>query len=261
MDAAAAVSEPALDIVDLTVRYDDRTIALDRISLRVSPGEFVVLLGASGAGKSTLLRAVNGLVKANSGEVRVAGALVNSRNMREIRRRTSMVFQQFQLVPRLTVERNVLLGALARQARWRAVTGWFPDVDRRRAAELISQVGLHEEHLYRRASTLSGGQQQRVAIARAFMSRPRLLLADEPVASLDPALGAEIMGLLRDQARHAGTAVLCSLHQTRLAREFADRVVCIRDGALAADVRPKELVPELLSRVYGGNELAVGVAS
>lgn len=261
MHVVRPAAKLALEVIDLTVRYDDGTVALDRISLCVRPEEFVVLLGASGAGKSTLLRVVNGLVKTTAGSVRVEGLPLHGRNVRAIRRRTAMVFQQFQLVPRLNVERNVLLGALARQSRLRALSGWFPVAQRKRAAELLCQVGLQEEHLYRRASTLSGGQQQRVAIARAFMSEPALLLADEPVASLDPALGSEIVGLLREQARNSGAAVLCSLHQTQLAKDFADRIVCIRNGALAADVPPRELVPELLSRVYGGSGVAAGAVS
>lgn len=253
--AASASHAAALQLIDVSKRYADGTLALDRVSLSVQPGEFVVLLGASGAGKSTLLRIANGLVQPTNGEVRVEGIPLTRPNLKRIRRSTAMVFQQFQLVPRLSVERNVLLGALARQYYWRALTGWFPMEERRRAAQLLAEVGLQEQHLYRRATELSGGQQQRVAIARAFLSRPRLLLADEPVASLDPALSTEIVALLRDQARRTGTAVLCSLHQTGLAMQFADRVVCVQAGTVAADVTPPALTPELLSRIYGAARL------
>jgi phosphonate transport system ATP-binding protein len=250
--SSRSLEVPALELIDVTKRYPDGTLALDRVSLRVQRGEFVALLGASGAGKSTLLRVANGLVQPCEGTVHVDGTVLTPASLKRIRRSTAMVFQHFQLVPRLTVERNVLIGALARQRYWRALFSYFPMEERRRANRLLAEVGLREEQVYRRATELSGGEQQRVAIARAFLSDPRLLLADEPVASLDPALSAEILSLLRDQARKTATAVLCSLHQTSLAFRFANRIVCVRAGKIVADVAPSALTPEVLSNLYSG---------
>ncbi len=240
-----------LELEAVSKTFPGGAVALSGVSLSVRKGEIVVLLGASGAGKSTLLRLANGLIEASNGVVTRDGDRLTRRNVPRIRRRTAMIFQQFQLVPRLSVERNVAIGALGRMGFMRGLIGLAPAADRRLACRLLSEVGLQEEHLNRRASDLSGGQQQRVAIARAFMSDPTLLLADEPVASLDPSLGVEIMTLLSNQARQRGAAVLCSLHQTDLARRFADRIVCLRGGEVAADLHPGELDERTLARIYG----------
>ncbi|WP_238912850.1 phosphonate ABC transporter ATP-binding protein [Achromobacter insolitus] len=217
------------------MRYADGTAALDSVSLRVPRGQFCVILGASGAGKSTLLRMANGLTTPTQGEVWVDGRQVQASTLAALRPRIGMVHQHFNLVSRATVATNVLSGALPGLPAWRAYLMRFPAELRERACQLVREVGLQPEHLQRRVSELSGGQQQRVGIARAFMLAPALLLADEPVASLDPRISRDILELLRNQARERGATVLCSLHQVDLAREFADRIVALRHGVMVFD--------------------------
>jgi phosphonate transport system ATP-binding protein len=237
------------------MRYADGTTALKTVSLHIPHGEFCVVLGASGAGKSTLLRMANGLVRPTSGAVHVDGMRISAQTLAEVRPRIGMIHQQFNLVLRSTVAANVLSGALPTLSLWRALAGLFPEAARRKACELVEAVGLREEHLHRRASELSGGQQQRVGIARAFMLDPPLVLADEPVASLDPQASVEVLALLKRQARERGTTVLCSLHQVELARTFADRIVALRDGTVVFDGPPEDFDPRTARDLYGGGPL------
>ncbi|WP_257504102.1 phosphonate ABC transporter ATP-binding protein [Alcaligenes aquatilis] len=217
------------------MRYPDGTTALKSVSLSVPRGQFCVLLGASGAGKSTLLRMANGLTVPTHGEVWVDGLRVERSSLKSVRPGIGMVHQHFNLVSRATVATNVLSGALPGLPAWRAFLMQFPASLRERACRLVREVGLQPEHLHRRVSELSGGQQQRVGIARAFMLEPAVLLADEPVASLDPRISRDILSLLRSQARDRAATVLCSLHQVELAREFADRIVAVRQGVVVFD--------------------------
>jgi phosphonate transport system ATP-binding protein len=233
-------------------RYPDGTVALDGVSLSIPRGQFCVVLGPSGAGKSTLLRLANGLTLPSSGRVFFEAREVHRRTMRAIRPRIAMVHQQFHLVPRLEVLANVLCGSLPAIPAWRAMTGLFPRSLQRRACRLLAEVGLEEKHLYRRAMELSGGQQQRVAIARAFLLSPYVVLADEPVASLDPATSTEILELLRRASRATGTTVLCSLHQVELATTFADRIVGLRAGRIAFDGEPSAIDGQALREIYEG---------
>lgn len=237
------------------MRYADGTMALKSVSLNIPHGEFCVVLGASGAGKSTLLRMANGLAKPTSGTVEVDGVRVEARSLAAIRPRIGMIHQQFNLVLRSTVAVNVLSGTLPALPGWRAMLGLFPQLERRKACELVDAVGLQEQHLSRRASELSGGQQQRVGIARAFMIDPPLVLADEPVASLDPQASVEVLSLLRQQARERGTTVLCSLHQVDLARAFADRIVALRDGAVVFDGPPQAFDASASRAIYGSGAM------
>ncbi|MCS6854916.1 MAG: phosphonate ABC transporter ATP-binding protein [Elioraea sp.] len=225
--------------------------ALDDVSFVVPRGAFVVLLGPSGAGKSTLLRMANGLVSPSSGAVVVDGIPVRRDTLPAVQRRVAMVHQQFNLVERLSVAANILSGAVAAVPAWRALLWWYPPSLRRRAWELCRAVGLSEREFFRRTATLSGGQQQRVGIARALILEPALLLADEPVASLDPMIAREILALLRDLARARGTSVLCSLHQIDLARDFADRIVGLSEGRAVFDGPPKALDEAAIGRIYG----------
>lgn len=217
------------------MRYADGTAALRSVSLQVPRGQFCVLLGASGAGKSTLLRMANGLTVPTQGQIWVDGIRVEPATLAAVRPRIGMVHQHFNLVSRATVATNVLSGALPGLSAWRTYLMRFPAELRDRACQLVRDVGLQPEHLRRRVSELSGGQQQRVGIARAFMMAPALLLADEPVASLDPRISRDILQLLHDQARERDATVLCSLHQVDLAREFADRIVALRHGSIVFD--------------------------
>ncbi|MDM0122813.1 phosphonate ABC transporter ATP-binding protein [Variovorax arabinosiphilus] len=242
------------DSVDM--RYADGTSALKTVSLHIPRGQFCVVLGSSGAGKSTLLRMANGLVRPTAGTVHVDGVQVTAASLADIRPRIGMIHQQFNLVLRASVATNVLSGALPALPLWRAMAGLFPEAMRERACELLASVGLQPAHLNRRASELSGGQQQRVGIARAFMLAPPLVLADEPVASLDPQASGEVLELLKRQAAERGTTVLCSLHQVDLARSFADRIVALRDGVLVFDGAPQDFDAAAAQALYGAERLS-----
>jgi phosphonate transport system permease protein len=244
---------------DATKAYPDGTVALRGVSLEVSRGQFCVILGSSGAGKSTLLRSVGGLVTLTSGSVTVGGIPVGPKTLGAVRGQIGMVHQQFGLVGRATVLDNVLGGALRVVPTWRALLGLFPEFYRRRACVLLADVGLTEGQLYRRASELSGGQQQRVAIARAFILEPQVVLADEPVASLDVATGATMLRLLREMSARHGTTVLCCLHQVDLARQFADRIVAMRGGEVIADGVPAQIDDRVIQSIYERVETAVDV--
>jgi phosphonate transport system ATP-binding protein len=222
----------------VTKRFDDGTVAVDHIGLAVPAGQFCVLLGPSGAGKSTLLRMLNGMIAPTSGQVVFDGMEVRRANLHRIQPRIAMIHQQFNLVPRATVLDNVLAGALPHLSTAQALLHLFPRDYQRKACHLLQQVGLKEMHLYRRATYLSGGQQQRVAIARAFLLDPALVLADEPVASLDPTTSHTILGLLHDASRETGATVICSLHQVELALKYADRVIGMRAGRIVFDGAP-----------------------
>jgi phosphonate transport system ATP-binding protein len=247
---ARAAAQPLLSFRAVGKSFRGGVRALDAISFDVRPGEFCVLLGRSGAGKSTLLRTVNGLTDLSSGEVIFDGRPVTPKTAVEVRRRVSMIHQQFNLVPRLSVAANVLSGALAAQPWWRSAANWYPAPLRAKAWSLIKRVGLGEEHVFRRVQDLSGGQQQRVGIARAFMLDPELILADEPVASLDPKVSRDVLTLLHSAARERGAAVLCSLHQLDLAQEFADRIVGVHGGQVVFDGKPAALTRDVVERIY-----------
>jgi phosphonate transport system ATP-binding protein len=194
---------------------------------------------------------VNGLVAPTSGRVFVGGVEVCPRTLASVRRRVAMIHQQFNLSPRLSVAKNVLAGALPVIPTALALLHFFPAPFRRKACDLVAQVGLGPEHLGRRAAELSGGQQQRVGIARAFMHDPALVLADEPVASLDPAISQDVLGLLRRAAEDRGATVVCSLHQVELARRFADRIVGMHRGQVVFDGAPADLDDVILTLIYG----------
>jgi len=231
--------------------FGDGTRAIDDIDLHIRKGEFCVLLGPSGAGKSTLMGMVNGMVTPSQGSVLFDGEAITRRNLKHLQRRVGMVHQQLHLVPRLSVLHNVLAGTLPDVALWRGLLKQFQAPLQRRACRLLEEVELEEKHLHRRASELSGGQQQRVAIARAFMLEPDVVLADEPVASLDPNVSRQVLHLLKQASRRHDSTVLCSLHQVEYALEFADRVVGLRQGQLVFDGRPAELSDDQLRAIYG----------
>jgi phosphonate transport system ATP-binding protein len=248
-----------LRFLEVTKTYPGGLTAVDHVSLDVPRGQFCVVLGPSGAGKSTLLRSVNGLTAITSGTLQVGGVVLGARTLQQVRAEVAMVHQQFHLVGRLSVLTNVLTGTLPRVSTLRSLAGFFPDEYRRKACRLLADVGLEEEHLYRRASQLSGGQQQRVAIARAFILDPKVVLADEPVASLDQTSSLTIMHLLRKTSAQRGTTVLCSLHQVELARRFADRVVGMRRGRTVFDGPPDRLDAAALARIYDHDRHALDV--
>lgn len=232
--------------------WPDGTRAINDVSLEIPQGQFCVILGPSGAGKSTLLRAVNGLMRPTTGRVLIDGVELNNATQRELRKRVAMIHQHFNLTNRMSVASNVLSGLLPTVSTLRALSGWFKPDQRHKACQLLDRVGLSPTHLQRRAGDLSGGQQQRVGIARAFMMDPEVVLADEPVASLDPRISHDILSLIRDAARERNAAVLCSLHQVDLAREFGDRIIGMRDGRVVFDGTPAEFTDERMQALYQG---------
>lgn len=234
--------------------WADGTKALSGIDLDIPTGQFCVLLGHSGAGKSTLLRCVNGLETPSAGRVRVDGRTVDRKSLPSLRRRIAMIHQHFGLVPRASGAENVLAGAVSALPAWRVLFGLYPETFKRKACALFRAVGLEEAHLHRRAESLSGGQQQRLGLARAFMLDPAIILADEPVASLDPAISRDVLALLRREARERGATVLCSLHQIDLARSFADRIVALHRGEIIFDGAPEALRERDLALIYAKSE-------
>ncbi|EHR69827.1 phosphonate ABC transporter, ATP-binding protein [Burkholderiales bacterium JOSHI_001] len=231
--------------------------ALHAVNLDIRPGERVALLGASGSGKSTLLRCLCGLETADRGDsrVQVFGQVLQAEgrlgpDIRALRRDIGIVFQQFNLVGRLSVMSNVLAGLSAELPLWRSLLGRFNDQERARALDALDAVGLAPQ-AFQRASTLSGGQQQRAAIARALVQGARLLLADEPVASLDPESTRRVMEQLCTLASSDGMTLVVSLHHVELARAYCDRVVALRQGRLVFDGPTSALTPEFLQVLYG----------
>ncbi|PWU24345.1 MAG: phosphonate ABC transporter ATP-binding protein [Candidatus Rokuibacteriota bacterium] len=233
--------------------YAEGTRALCGVNLDVAPGEFVALIGPSGAGKSTLLRCLNGLVDPTAGEVVVDGLAVtgaSSDQLRRLRARIGFVFQQFNLLRRLSVLDNVLVGRLAHTSRWRSLAAWFPASDVSRARGALERVGL-AGLADRRADTLSGGQQQRVAIARALVQEPRIILADEPMASLDPSLSHAVMETLRRINGEDGITVMTSLHVLELAQAYGRRIIGLRDGRVVHDGPPESVAAGAARLIFG----------
>jgi phosphonate transport system ATP-binding protein len=229
------------------------TTALKNASLQVSRGEIVVLLGLSGSGTSTLLRHVDGLEVPTSGDIEVLGSPVptlKGKALRRLRSRVGFIFQQFELVPSLTVLENVLTGSLSEVRGPRLGLWGYSKAAKLRALEHLDRVGLLDR-AYQRSDTLSGGQQQRVAIARALMQKPDILLADEPVASLDPESSDQVMALIREIAADEGLTVVCSLHQVDLAISWADRIVGLRHGEIVLDTPTGDLTKAEVMEIYG----------
>ena len=241
-----------LEVRGLSLRYPNGKLALAGFDIAVKPGELVVVLGGNGSGKTTLMRCVTRTLQPTEGSVRVNGtdlAPLAGERLRRARLELALISQHGSLVKRRSVLANVATGALGRYNDWFTALGGLPAEELRLAHGYLGEVGL--DHLARqRAGTLSGGQAQRVAIARGLAQRPRVLLADEPVASLDPEAAEDIMKLLRRLAREDDLAVLCVLHQIELAHTYADRVVGIRDGRRAFDLPRAELSRELMRGLY-----------
>lgn len=248
------VASNTLVLQDVSKTYGE-TVALAEVSLAVRPGEFVVLLGPSGAGKSTIFRCVTGLAKPEEGSVEVLGQSITDLppvKLRLARRDIGLIFQQFNLIGRLSAIKNVLAGRLGYVPAWRVILRLFHTRDRQLALANLDRVGLLHQ-AYQRADSLSGGQQQRVAIARVLTQESRVVLADEPVSSLDPEASETVLGILRGVCHERGIAVLCSLHQVDLARRYADRIVGLRDGRIVYDGPTEGLQAETLDLIYRRN--------
>lgn len=244
-----------LRLFDAGVTYPSGTLALQPTSLEFAEGAFTILLGPSGAGKSTLLRSLNGLVSLSQGQVVSArlGVLRSAHQWQEHRRKTGMIFQQHQLIGRLTALGNVLMGRLGHHSTIRSL---FPlsAAEKRLGLDALDRVGLLDYAL-RRADQLSGGQQQRVGIARALVQGPNLILADEPVASLDPATAERVLALLHQICRQDGLSAIISLHQVELALKFGDRIIGINSGHVVFDGPPDKLHGDAISRIYHGSPI------
>jgi len=240
-----------LTVDNVSKQYGDVT-ALENVSFEIED-EFAVLLGESGAGKSTLLRCVNGLTEPTEGRIALDGAEISG-SQTDI----GMIFQQHNLVDGVSAYLNALTGSLNRVSMVKSMLQWQSREDKLRALEALETVGLLEES-HQQVSQMSGGQQQRVGIARALVQDPRLLLADEPVASLDPSSAETVMGYLRKAAEEHDVTALVSLHQVNIAAHFGDRFIGLRDGEKLFDVRREDLTPELIDELYGSVE-TVGLA-
>jgi len=241
-----------IKIRGLTKRYGAFD-ALKGIDLDVKQGEFLVVLGPSGAGKSTLLRCINRLADPTSGDIHIDGKLARSdaASLRRLRCQVAMIFQHYNVVPRLSVQKNVLTGRLGAMP---SVLSWlqlFPRKDVEIALECLRRVEL-EDKAELRTDTLSGGQKQRVGIARALAQQPKIILADEPVASLDPKTSRTVLNYLRQASRELGITVVCNLHQIDYAKEFGERIVGVSAGQIVFEGGPDQLTGDVLHRIYPG---------
>ena len=241
-----------LKIEKLFKTYDSDTFALQDVSLVVEPGEFVVVLGKSGSGKSTLLRCINRLVEPTSGRIFLNGKEITGASpshLRQLRKKIGMVFQQYNLVERFSVQTNVLSGKLASVSNTASFLNLFSDADVEKSRKVLNRLGLAGKEL-QRADKLSGGQQQRVGLARVLMQSPQLILADEPVSSLDPATSNQIMDLLAEFNKKDGVAVICNLHLPSLAKEYGSRIIVLSKGRIVYDGSPTQLSEGKLSSYY-----------
>ncbi|MFW5988272.1 MAG: phosphonate ABC transporter ATP-binding protein [bacterium] len=242
-----------LKISNLHKKYQGGDIALQDVDLEIQQGEIAAVIGPSGAGKSTLIRCINRLVDSTSGKIYLNNTEINSLDKKELkqnRRRMGMIFQEFALVERLTVMENVLSGRLGYVSSWRAWLRRFPQKDINKAYQLLSRLGL-KEHVNKRADQLSGGQRQRVGIARALIQDPKILLVDEPTASLDPKTSRNIMDLITDMAKERNLSALINIHDVMLAQEYVNRIIGMRNGKIVFDDVPEKLNKKTLTTIYG----------
>ncbi|MBM3838818.1 MAG: phosphonate ABC transporter ATP-binding protein [Verrucomicrobia bacterium] len=239
------------------VRFQRGTPVLSIDRLEIERGERVAVIGPSGAGKSTLLRSIKGYLRPAQGKLEVMGSnllTVRPEERRAINRRIALIYQQFHLAPRLTVLQNVLCGRLGLTSRWRSLLGFFKPEDLRTAWAAICEVGLQNQ-VHQRADTLSGGEKQRVAVARAVAQQPSIILADEPVSSLDPAWAEDVLDLIGAVQQHHEATLVMSLHQPHLARRYASRIIGLRQGRVVLDDSPAALTDANLEELYRGDDL------
>jgi phosphonate transport system ATP-binding protein len=258
----SVLAAPAVEIISVCKTYRGNHTVLKDISLRIGHGEMVALIGASGSGKSTLIRSIAGLLPIDASKPGGAASRINifgipmqesgriSASATKLRARVGVIFQQFNLVPRLSVLTNVCLGILGQIPRWRGTLGAFTRPEKQRAMQALSRVGI-DSHALKRGSDLSGGQQQRAAIARTLVQGADILIADEPIASLDPSSARRVMDILASVNRQDGITVLVSLHQVEYALAYCPRTIALRDGHVVYDGPSRALTTAFLSELYG----------
>ena len=238
-----------LEINNLTKTFANGTVALKGVNLNVHKGEFVSILGPSGSGKTTLLRSINGLETMSGGEIYLDNKQVSQNSINQIQEKTGMIFQDFNLVNNLSAINNVLTGLLNTSNKFLSLFYLFSKTQKIDALKSLETVGLLEKS-YNRSDELSGGQRQRVGIARAIIKKPLLLLADEPVASLDPKAADLILSLLKKINKEYGTTILCNLHQVDLAKKYSDRVVGLVDGKVIFNEKSNDIDKNVLEKIY-----------
>ncbi|PYZ99051.1 phosphonate ABC transporter ATP-binding protein [Alteribacter lacisalsi] len=242
-----------LEFKDVSLTYPNGHQGLKNINLKINDGEFIVVVGMSGAGKSTLIRSINRLVTPTSGELLIDGENIlkyKEKDLRKLRTKTGMIFQQHNLVKRMSVLRNVMAGRLGHTGTMRSLLGMFPQEDVKLAMKNLNRVGIGEK-AYTRADQLSGGQQQRVSIARVVTQKPKVILADEPVASLDPPTSHVVMKDLKRISKEDNLTTLVNLHFIDMAQEYADRIIGLRDGEVVFDGPVSEVTDKTFEEIYG----------
>ncbi len=245
--------EPILKFDNVSKHYPNGVHALKGVSFTVREGEFVSVIGPSGSGKSTLLRAINRLIPISGGTVWLDGQAVSAqrgKGLRQLRRKVGMIFQNYNLVYSLSVLQNVLHGRLGYMNGLKGVFGLYSEEDKQEGLDLLEELGL-ADFAYNRASDLSGGQKQRVGIARAIIQGPKLLLCDEPIASLDPSSAKTIMDLLRDMTQRRNIACIVNLHQLDVALKYSTRIIGLSKGEIVFDGPPEQLRDATIERIYG----------
>lgn len=245
--------EPILKFEQVSKHYPNGVHALKNVSIAVEEGEFISVIGPSGSGKSTLLRAINRLIPISGGKIYLDGQEVSGQRgqgLRQLRCKVGMIFQNYNLVYSLSVLQNVLHGRLGYMKGIKGVFGLYSEEDKQEALDLLKELGL-EQFSYNRASDLSGGQKQRVGIARAIMQKPKVLLCDEPIASLDPSSAKTIMDLLHDMTQKRNIACIVNLHQLDMAVKYSTRIIGLSKGEIVFDGTPEQLNDEAIERIYG----------
>ena len=248
--------KPMIELKNVSKVYDNGTVGLKDINLTINKGEFVVVVGLSGAGKSTLLRSINRLHNITKGDILIDGESITKakgKNLRLIRRNIGMIFQNFNLVKRSSVLRNVLTGRVAYYPTWKTTFNLFTKEDKQKAYEAMQLVDLANK-VYTRADELSGGQQQRVAIARVLTQDPKIILADEPTASLDPQTSKRVMEDLKMLNKKYGMTVVANLHSVELARQFGERVIGIHAGQVVYDGKMSDTPESVFTDIYNGGD-------